>query len=175
MKNEILDFINRNYKNISTKDISASDFVFEERVKQQCFHCKNHNYKWTCPPKIPQINYFKILSEYDNIIVLIYSEIITEENKNEIRTKSTNRLHKALLGLEKYLYKKNNSLALSFIGGSCKLCKNGCNDNKCANPHLARIPLEATGCNVIATMKNIDIDIVFPIDKTMYRFGIFAW
>ena len=46
-------------------------------------------------------------------------------------------------------------MAISFIGGSCKLCKNGCAKDKCNNPGMARIPLEATGVNVIKSLDNI--------------------
>jgi len=48
------------------------------------------------------------------------------------------------LKMEKLLWEKNNSTAISFIGGSCKLCKNGCGSDKCNNPYMARSPLEAT-------------------------------
>ena len=73
------------------------------------------------------------------------------------------------------MYINNNSLAISFIGGSCKLCKNGCGKERCNNPGMARIPLEATGVNVIKTLENIGIKVQFPIKDRFYRYGLIAW
>lgn len=56
-----------------------------------------------------------------------------------------------------------------------KLCKNGCAKDKCNNPGMARIPLEATGVNVIKSLANIGIKIEFPLIDKFYRFGLIAW
>lgn len=50
------------------------------------------------------------------------------------------------------------------------LCK-----DKCNNPGMARIPLEATGVNVIKSLDNIGIKIEFPLINKFYRFGLIAW
>jgi predicted metal-binding protein len=100
---------------------------------------------------------------------------VNSVNFQEKRTQSTNNVHKALLYLEKEMYYANHSLAISFIGGSCKLCKNGCNEKRCVNPELSRMPLEATGCNVVESLKKVDIDVTFPITDTLYRYGLLLW
>lgn len=163
------------YPTMDVVSILHKDIVYEERVKLKCFHCKNYRKKWTCPGHLPQIDYQKIIAEYENAAVVICK--IPAENgvTDEIRNISTNTLHRAMLFLESELYKRNNSLAISFIGGSCKLCKNGCNPNSCANPELSRMPWEATGCNVVKSLKNIGIRIVFPPQEYLFRYGLFLW
>ncbi|MEQ2722824.1 DUF2284 domain-containing protein [Phascolarctobacterium faecium] len=155
--------------------IRNEDFVYEERVQLNCFYCSRYNTKWTCPPKIPPINYKKIISEYNNLYILKYERNFQKEDFDVVRNESTNAIHRTLLQMEKFLYINNNSLAISFIGGSCKLCKNGCGKERCNNPGMARIPLEATGVNVIKTLENIGIKVQFPIKDRFYRYGLIAW
>ena len=163
------------YPDLSIVPISHDAFVFEERVKQKCFHCKNYNSKWTCPPRIPKLDWPKLLREYEHAAIVYCSIPVDDKNFEEQRIASTNRVHRALLYLEGELYKHNNSLANSFIGGSCKLCRNNCNKERCVNPYLSRIPLEATGCNVIKTLASVGIDIVFPVADRLHRYGLFLW
>ncbi len=172
---EIRSCLTLQYPNMELVEIDKTTFVFEERVKQKCFHCKNYGYKWTCPPRLPQVDYPMMFQEYDHAAVLIYKAPICDSNFEEERFKSTNQLHKALLYLEKVLYENNSPMALSFIGGSCKLCKNGCNKEKCVNPYLSRIPWEATGCNVVKTLKKNGIEVAFPLTDYIYRYGLFLW
>lgn len=150
-------------------------FYFEERVKHKCFHCKNYKVKWTCPPNIPDVDYQCLFGEYDQGAIVIYTTSVTKETLDERRYLSTNYVHKGLLFLEQVLYEHNNSMALSFIGGSCKLCKNGCSDKRCVNPGLSRVPLEATGVNVIKSLKQYGIDIIFPITDKLCRYGMILW
>lgn len=162
---------------LSFKKIDIKNIKIEDRVKLQCFHCKNYKNKWTCPPRIPEIDYIKLFYEYQNA-ALVYCKMMFEtmEEFDIIRVESTNILHRALLELEEILYKNNKPLAVSFIGGSCKLCKDGCNKEKCQHPDLARIPLEGTGVNVINLVREaLDIDIVFPPVNYLYRVGLLLW
>ena len=171
----IRGYITEKFENITIHEISPSKIEFEERVKLKCFFCNRYNQKWTCPPKIPKVDYEQIIKkEYSEAIILEYKLKVNDDNFEEIRTKTTNYLHKTMLDLEKYLYKNNCSIATSFIGGSCKLCKN-CNPEHCNNPLLARIPMEATGINVLKTMKNIGVEIKFPITDSLSRFGLLLW
>lgn len=156
------------------KKVNPSNFIFEERVKQKCFHCVNYKSKWTCPPNIPDVNYVKMFSEYSNAVILKCELDLTNSNFDENRTISTNKIHKALLYLEEQLFKNNEVLAISFIGGSCKLCKN-CPDTKCAYPYLSRMPIEATGCNVIESFKLYGIEISFPLKDKFFRYGLLMW
>ena len=173
---ELLDILKVEYPDLDALPIMWNDLVFEERVKQKCFHCPNYHVKWTCPGHLPKIDYKMLVQEYEHAAVIICKMPLDHEVVNEeVRYKSTNMVHKAMLYLEGELYKRNNTLAISFIGGSCKLCNNGCNPNNCANPSLSRVPWEATGCNVVSTLQNIGINVVFPPTDYLYRYGLFLW
>ncbi len=171
----VRQYIEENFEKMMIYDIKPEEIVFEERVKLKCFYCNRYNEKWTCPPKIPKVDYEKIIKkEYSNAIILEYKLPIVNNNFEEIRIRTTNYLHKSMLKVEKYLYEKNCTLATSFIGGSCKLCKN-CNPEYCNNPLMARIPMEATGINVIRTMKKLGVEIKFPITDSLSRYGLLLW
>lgn len=161
--------------NMSMVKFNPSDLVFEERVFLKCFYCSRYDTKWTCPPRIPQLDYPKIISEYQNAAIVICKMSLKNKIYDEIREKSTNELHKSLLYLEKILWDLDNPMCLTFIGGSCKLCKNGCAEDKCRNPGLKRIPIEATGINIIKSLEKVDINISFLQRDVFYRYGLLLW
>ena len=152
--------------------IKFEDIVFKKRNMILCFYCGNYSKKWTCPPRIPDIDYKSVFSEYDNFALL---HIKMDSKYDSSRTDSSVILHKELLEMEEILYNNNQSTRLSFIGGSCKLCKNGCADDYCRQPYQARIPLEATGVDVIETSKNVGISITFPVKDYLTRTGLIMW
>jgi predicted metal-binding protein len=173
---EIKEMLNKINPSLGIYTINFDKIVFEERVKLKCFHCKRHNVNWTCPPNIPDLDYKKLLQEYENMAVIVYRcEIDDSINMDAIRISSTNELHKSMLKMEKWLWLKNEVMALSFIGGSCKLCKTGCGKEKCTIPDMARIPFEALGVNVLKTMQNIGVDVSFPVEKQLLRIGLLIW
>jgi len=172
---QLTDCLHEKYPDLKVAKIEIGNFVFEQRVRQKCFHCANYGYKWTCPPHLPDVDYPSMFAEYEHFAVVICEVFIDKNDFEEKRQKSTNIIHRALLYLEKQLYENDNSMAMSFIGGSCKLCKNGCKKEKCANPYLSRIPWEATGCNVISSLKNIGIEVHFPITTSLHRYGLIMW
>ena len=53
--------------------MNPSDAVFEECVKMNCYYCGRYGTNWRCPPKIPNINYQKMFSEYDYGMFLVVS------------------------------------------------------------------------------------------------------
>lgn len=171
---DIEEKIKKTNEDISLYKIEYKDIVFEERVKLKCFYCKRYNNNWKCPPRIPDIDYKKVIDEYENIIVVVIRMEI-KDNYEQVRNESTNKLHRILLFLEQELFNENNSLAISFIGGSCKLCKNGCAEDKCRQPNLARIPVEATGINLIKTLRKQGVDIKFPVKNEIHRYGMLLW
>ena len=155
--------------------IDTSKLIIEERVRMNCFYCAKYNTSWRCPPRIPKLDYKKIFSEYD-YAAFIYVQIpLTDSNYDSARKNSTLQLHHAMLACEKWLYENNHPIALSFIGGSCKLCKNGCAPDRCANPYLSRSPLEALGVNVVKSAKEYGIEITFPPKEYMMRIGLLLW
>lgn len=155
--------------------VSPNIFIFEERVRLVCFHCSRYNTKWTCPPRIPNLDYKQIMKEYTNGLLVYCQMPFKKEEFNDVRTESTNLVHKALLSLEKVLWEQNYPLAVSYIGGSCKLCENDCAADHCRNPYLSRIPIEATGINLISTLKQVGIEIKFPVTECLSRYGLLLW
>lgn len=172
---EMLSFIREKFPLIEGKRISPDKLIFEERVKMNCFYCGRYNVSWRCPPKLPEIDYKKMLLEYENAAVVYVRMPLGETDYATVRNDSSIYLHRALLLCEKWLYQHDNSTALSFIGGSCKLCKNGCSVEKCANPYQSRSPVEALGINIIKSVQQIGIPIQFPVTEYMMRIGLLVW
>lgn len=152
-----------------------SDLVFEERVKLNCFYCKNYNTHWKCPPKIPPIDYQKVVSEFEHGVFVKIELPFSESDFSEIRVRSTNDLHRSLLKLERYMWEHNYPLSISFIGGSCKLCKNGCGIEHCNNPYQARMSMEGAGINVVKSLEKYGLRIVFPPKNNLTRVGMLLW
>lgn len=155
--------------------VDASQMVFEERVRMNCFYCGKYNHSWKCPPRIPSIDFAEMLKEFDHAAVIYIKKYFEGHEYNEVRESSSVELHRALLECEKWLWENNNSTALSFIGGSCKLCKNGCAPDKCANPYLARSPVEALGINIVKSVERYGLEISFPPKDYMLRVGMLLW
>lgn len=156
-------------------EINTSDLIFEESVKLNCFYCSRYGTNWKCPPHIPQIDYKKIITEFDHAAFVYYKLDFDNSNYSEIRTESSLILHKTLIDMEKYLFARGSSNCVSFTGGSCKLCKNGCGKEHCNNPGIARIPLEATGVNVVKSAEKYNISISFPVVSSIIRIGLILW
>lgn len=156
-------------------EISSDDLVFEQRVLFNCFYCGRYGNNWKCPPNLPSVDYSTLFSEYKHLVFIWVDIPFNKNNYNEVRSDSSVVIHRALLKLESYLWQHDNSTALSFIGGSCKLCKNGCGEKRCNNPYNARSPLEATGLNIVETAKKYDLLIEFPPKDSMLRLGLIAW
>lgn len=156
--------------------INPSELIFEENVKMNCYYCGRYNNNWRCPPNLPDIDYKQMMKEYDRgCFVILSFHIHDKKMYSEIRNESSVVLHKLLLELEKLMWKNNSSNSISFIGGSCKLCRGGCGKEKCNNPYLSRSPLEAIGVNIVKSAKKYGVDIKFPTDKHLIRIGLLLW
>ena len=83
-------------------------------------------------------------------------------------------LHEALLYMEKELFVRGYPLAVSFIGGYCDWCAEGCAKDKCRHPESARVSWDATGCNVVQSLENIGVQVDFT-GKDVCRYGLIAW
>lgn len=156
-------------------EIDLHDLVFEERVRLNCFYCGRYGRNWKCPPNLPDIDYPKMFLEYDYGALIYVRMKLTKANYNDVRINSSVFLHKGLLRMEKFFWDNNNATCLSFIGGGCKLCKNGCGEKHCNNPYESRSPVEATGINVVETAKKYDFHIDFPTNDYMIRCGLIVW
>ncbi len=172
---ELLLWVNENGFPVEGIEIETEKLIFEERVKMNCFYCAKYNTNWKCPPKIPELDYAKMFSEFDKAAFVYIRMPLHDSDYDTVRKNSSVQLHQAMLMCEKWLYQHNNSTALSFIGGSCKLCKNGCAPGHCANPYQARIPVEALGINVVKSAQQYGIEIRFPPTEYMMRIGLLLW
>ncbi len=156
--------------------IDPKELIFEENVKMNCFYCGRYRNNWRCPPNLPDIDYKRMMQEYDEGLFVMFSFDMTDETDYSIvRNESSVILHKALLELEKYMWNHNSSTAISFLGGSCKLCKGGCGKEKCNNPYMSRSPLEAIGVNIVKSAHKYGIDIRFPTNRKLVRIGLLLW
>lgn len=173
--NRFLELANSDKQEYAIIPINIKDLVFEDRVRFNCFYCGKYNNCWKCPPKLPDIDYQKMFSEYEHAAFVYGKYYFDDSNYQAVRNESSTLLHKTLLKLEKHLWNNNNSMAISFIGGSCKLCKNGCGKEKCNNPYMARSPLESTGVNIVKSAAKYGIEIVFPPQEYIIRLGLILW
>jgi len=175
-KNELIAFLKESNPIAEGVFIKPNELVFEENVKMNCFYCGKYNNNWRCPPNLPNIDYQKMMNEYNmGLFVSLSYEIVNKEEYTTIRNESSVVLHKTLLALEKWMWNHNRSNAISFTGGSCKLCKSGCGKEKCNNPYMSRSPLEAIGVNVIKSAHKYGIEIKFPTDTKLMRIGLLLW
>lgn len=153
--------------------INPSELLFEENVKMNCYYCGRYNNNWRCPPNLPDVDFKKMMAEYESGI-FVWNEYVIDakDDYTKIRNESSVILHKTLLKIEKWMWNHNCSNAISFGAGACKLCKDGCGKEKCNNPYKSRSPLEATGVNIIKSAKKYGIDLSFPTDKKFVRLGL---
>jgi predicted metal-binding protein len=173
---DMLSFASKIAPNLKGKMIKPSNLIFEEKVKMSCYNCGKYYSNWKCPGNMPKnIDYQKMVSEYENGAFIYIKMPFEDRNYAEVRNESSILLHKALLEMEQYLWNRNEPLAISFIGGSCKLCKNGCGTDKCNNPYKARSPLEALGVNVVKSAEMYGIEVTFPPKEYIMRLGMIMW
>jgi predicted metal-binding protein len=148
---------------------------FDYRVSAMCkFGCEKFNKKVTCPPNIPEIEYFQnVLSEYRHIYILARQYPYNDGFfQTHWRTHSTNEIHELVLNKEKALFSEGWVYAKAFIGGSCKICSSdNCGSARCRVPGKGRIPLEATGLNIFSLMTSIGLEYEEPPIHYFWRLG----
>ncbi len=175
-REELLSFLKEKNNMADGIIINPGDLVFKENVKMNCYYCGKYNNNWRCPPNLPDINFKRMVMEYNTGLFVVLTCKIKDKKEYSIkRNDSSIELHKLLLDLEKWMWNYNFSNVISFIGGSCKLCKNGCGKERCNNPYMSRSPLEAIGIDVIESAGKYGIDIKFPADKELKRIGLLLW
>lgn len=151
--------------------VLPQELIFDDRAILQCYNCKNFGKKQTCPPHKINVNFEEMIKKYKKgLFVLVKFDSSLDFAK--AREQSTNKLHHILLKLEKEAFSQDNHFTTSFIGGSCKLCPNGCAEDGCRNPAMSRIPLESTGVDVVETLKKYGLELNFPATDTIYRAGL---
>lgn len=181
---EIRDILQSKYPEMDAVAIRHDDLVFEERVRLKCLHCTNYREKWTCPGRLPDLDFRRIINEYEQLAVIVSRQpsVVSSQQSavsnqmSEIRFReAANGLRLAMLYLEGELFKRGNAMAEAFIGCGCQLCEGGCPKEGCAHPEQARVPWDATGCNVVKTLAKIGISVEFPPKEYVYQYGLLAW
>lgn len=159
-----------------TKNINPQTaLVFDIKVNEACKSCKRYGLTGCCPPAIGDFNYYrKLLKRYNYGKVFIETFKIDDMNNyKELSRKSSLLLHKVLLKEREILLSKGHYFNIVLGGGSCKWCKECV--IPCRFPQFRAIPIEATGINVVATLKKLNIKITFPVKNNFVRVGIMLW
>lgn len=159
--------------------IFTDQIIMDFRTTYKCMICEKYGKKPTCPPSIPDFDYFQKLIKsykYGLIIGKKYSYKSIEEF-NHIREDSGPRLQNILLMLEQQAFQRNYYWAITFTGGSCRACNSCPSEGKaCVTPSKGRIPMEAVGIDVFKTCKAFDIEISpfpHPVENgVLYRIGL---
>jgi predicted metal-binding protein len=160
---------------LTIRRISPKAFVFDDRALLKCYFCCKYGKNYRCPPNIPDLDYRKMLKSCSEAALFCYEQKFDKEITIDDRRHSSQALHKAILKAENILWENNYPLAISFIGGSCKLCGCKCVDDECCRPEESRIMLEAIGVDITATAAKVDIEIVYPPKNSFLRVGAVLW
>jgi predicted metal-binding protein len=146
-----------------------TDIVFDDKVREMCITCKRYGKKATCPPHIEETSHYKrlLLSYKYGIIYYDTYKVIVGEQESSRR--SSISLHKVILSEKKRIFNEGHYFIFGLGAGSCKLCKKCV--FPCAYPEKALIPMEATGIDVVETMRRKGVIIKFPVIDHFYRIG----
>ena len=150
--------------------VDPNNLVFDERALLQCYNCENYGVKKTCPPNMMDLNYKETAKKYKKALLVALSFKNTDCAQDELDNYA-NKLHKILLKLEKDAFEIGQVYSVAFTSGSCKLCKK-CPKDFCSNPKQSRMPIEAIGVDVTATMKNLGLKLIFPPTDEIYQIGL---
>lgn len=121
LKDEVQSYLHTINRDAEGIIIEPEKLIFEENVKMNCFYCGKYNNNWKCPSNLPDIDYPKMMSEYDvGMAVVLTFQVGQQSEYDRIRNDSSVILHRLLLDLEKWMYNRNSANTISFIGGSCK-------------------------------------------------------
>ncbi len=156
--------------------LSGVSLEFDYRTTALCrYGCEKFRKKPTCPPNIPGIEYYSnVLNEYEGVFVLgrkyPYSDGLFSTHW---RNYSTREIHELVLKKEIELFNNGFVYSKAFIGGSCKLCSpDVCKSHKCVRPHKGRVPIEATGINILSLMTAIGLEYQEPPVDYFWRLGL---
>jgi predicted metal-binding protein len=181
----------RNLGAANAKIIPVTEVYVENRVPLKCrAGCIAYGKKLTCPPYVPTPDEFrKVLAEYryallvkftskahadPDIICSLYKYWLDPDAPADKKEKAqefwndyfagSKEILPVMLELEKTAFNAGFTLALAFVGGSCRLCET-CNVKAgiCIHPTRARIPEHAVGINMKKTAEKAGMPIRFPV------------
>ena len=109
LKKELLEFCAEIAPEAECTFMDPKKMIFEECVKMNCFYCGKYGRNWRCPPNLPDIDYKKMFSEFDEGMFVAYTFDTTNKAQYEtIRNESSITLHKTLLNIEKWFNDHNS-------------------------------------------------------------------
>jgi predicted metal-binding protein len=160
---------------MKTIDINpVNDLIFNIKAQEACKSCKRYGLTGCCPPNIGSFDYYKeLIPMYRNGKIYIFQYNIDDNDQKDLGRQSSLDLHNALLKDRELLFNQGHYFNLLLGGGSCKYCDK-CSI-PCKLPHFRAIPIEATGIDVVSTLKKLGIAVKFPVENTFIRVGILLW
>jgi len=159
---------------MKTIRVDPKKLIFNPKVILACKSCKHYGFKATCPPYIEQTNYFKkVLPTYKSCVICFDKFEADYENWKVVGKQSSIKIHNYLKERRAELIKAGHYFHAIFGAGSCKLCDE-CSV-PCRLPNESVIPIEGTGIDVVATLKQYNINIKFPIKDNFYRIGMILY
>ena len=73
LKDEILEYLHTVNGDAEGILIDPGKLIFEENVKMNCFYCGKYNNNWKCPPNLPDIDYKRMMKEYEVGMAVVLS------------------------------------------------------------------------------------------------------
>lgn len=185
---------------MSFLEIKLSDIIFDPKVQTYCvnpnFKCPSYGHSWTCPPEAPYLeeevsNYQKFFLVYVKFSVIEYiQDIKAKHPKRSEKTIKNAFFMKNLLRdkLEREIfnfiekYQSSFEKRLILWDGFCRVCYNendkGCtydSGDPCRYPEKKRYSMEAVGIDVTQTVKNLNLNIEWPPNDNVFRFGLVCY
>lgn len=178
-------------------EIKLGDILFDPKVQKYCvnsnFKCPSYGHSWACPPEAPYLE--QEVSKYHKFF-LIYVKFNLIEYIQDVKAKYPKRSEKRIknaffmnnllrdkleqeinnfIGEDRVLFKKR----LVLWDGFCRVCYNKTDKectydsgDPCRYPDKKRYSMEAVGIDVTKTVKNLNIDLEWPPNDFVYRFGL---
>jgi predicted metal-binding protein len=152
-----------------------TDLIFDIKVHESCKSCKRYGLTGCCPPKIGSFDYYKkLLPKYKHGLLLVLKfKINDNKDWKLLGRQSSLELHRELLKERDKIFNEGNYFSIILGGGSCKWCEK-CSI-PCKFPQYRVIPIEATGINVVKTIKKFGYKLDFPVKDSFYRIGMILW
>jgi len=152
---------------------------FSDFVRFLCRSCKRYDTKWTCPPRIEDVDYYRIYLHTFKYGILVYKKFEFDKsnltNWQKLGQESSLEIQNELIEWNHRITHKEK--VLLFGAGSCKVCKT-CDSVQCRFPDKAIIPVEGTGIDVMRLFKDLTaIDLKFPVEEQgyFYRIGVILY
>jgi predicted metal-binding protein len=147
--------------------VDPKEVVVDDRVLYKCiWACNRYNRSLMCPPYTPKPeDARKLFSQYRYALIVrkkgrpedFAGTNAREENRYGLQAED---LRKLMLKLESSAFYKGYYLALSLVGGCCKICHldgicEGIEEGICRHPFESRPSMESLGIDVLATLDNL--------------------